>query len=366
MRNQFQRWQKEIGSWEKKTGTGEGTKKLFKKTHLTPEDLSQWDINIYQAEKVRAAWKLYTDQGVFSLKKTPLPPARLTFIAEGAVYVRRNNFIKTLEYLPLRTGTFFLTNKTDRFVLTRWIEGKESNMKDPRQEYQAAVTMAQFHQASQGFHPSVELPRVSRLGLLEKDLAVFTNEIADFFTTASQHPSPGKLENFIIQNNDGFLTKAHEALDLLKNFNYPHFIRRFSHTFALLHQDFAYHNLIRHQGEIYLIDLDYLTWDLRCIDIVKFLRRNLRTFGWKKKTAENILQGYQSITPLEPEEFQLIYILLSFPYKYWQTLHIHFQRPRKHHLKRPLRTLKLLVEQEKDKDNFLKYFAEKYLPAGTP
>ncbi|MGI6712473.1 MAG: hypothetical protein ACOX4L_07085 [Bacillota bacterium] len=74
--------------------------------------------------------------------------------------------------------------------------------------------------------------------------------------------------------------------------------------------------------------------------------------NWKIRVAENIINGYTSVLPLDPEEYTLIYILLRFPYKYWRGLHLYFFENRKQGLKRLSRNIKKLVEQQKEKDTF--------------
>ncbi|MDD2496526.1 MAG: CotS family spore coat protein [Desulfitobacteriaceae bacterium] len=334
---------------------------LCERYKLTPRDLENLNIKIYQAKPVRKAWKLYTSLGVLSLKKTSIHPDRLTFITEGAAYIHQNNFHKMIEYHPFNNGKFFLPKENSNLILTKWVNGKESDMTEPRQEYQAAVSMAQFHQASRGFNLAEDFKRFSRLGCMEDDFARYQKEISAVQTLLSNRSFPEKLTKLLLEHNNYFLQKAEKAQELLKEFNYPRYIQHAQNASALLHNDFIYHNLIWQHGEIHLIDLDYMTFDLRCIDIAKFLRRNLRQSNWKLRVAENIIKGYTSITPLEQEEYNLIYILLYFPYKYWQTLHFYHTSRRKEYHRRTYNTIKQLVSQKDKKSGFLKRFKEKYL-----
>ncbi|MGI6066247.1 MAG: CotS family spore coat protein [Bacillota bacterium] len=336
-------------------------KLLCERYKLNPTDFENLNLRIYQAEPVRKAWKLSTNMGVLSLKKTPIQPDRLTFITKGAAYIHQNNFHKMIEYLPFNNGEFFLPKENFNLILTKWVNGKESDMTDPCQEYQAAVSMAQFHQASRGFKLIKDFNRYSRLGHMEDDFARYQQEILAVPSLVSNRLFPEKLAKLLLEHNNYFLQKAGKAQELLKEFNYPSYIRQAQDVSALLHNDFIYHNLIWQDGEIHLIDLDYMTFDLRCIDIAKFLRRNLRQSNWKLRVAENIIKGYTSITPLEKEEYKLIYILLYFPYKYWQTIHFYHTGRRKGYYKRTYNTIKQLVSQKTKKSVFLQRFKEKYL-----
>lgn len=338
-------------------------KKSGKQSEVPFHILSEFDIKAYKTEQVRAALKLTTNKGILALKQVKLTPDHLNFITESVSYLHQRHFHKIITYLPLKSGRYYYHDKFNSYILTKWIKGKESNMADPRQEYEAAVTMAQFHKASRGIQHSVNISRVGRLGYLEKDLEQYVRELGLFtaLIKTNPFPIPKKLAKLIIAYNDSFHQDAETALGKLNKFGYSRYLPKAEHTFSLIHQDFAYHNLIWVNGEIYLIDLDYLSFDLRCIDLVKFLRRNLRMSNWKMRVADNIINGYTSVLPLDPEEFTLIYILLRFPYKYWQGLHLYFFENRKQGSKRLSRNIKKLVEQQKEKDIFLKSFSQKYL-----
>ncbi|ATW23678.1 CotS family spore coat protein [Candidatus Formimonas warabiya] len=356
MQQWLQAWQKEL-----KSQRSANIQELPHQDEIPREISSQLDFKIYRTDQVRSAQKLDTDQGVIALKKTRMSPVRVAFITEGISYVRGNKFDKVLEYVPFKNGSFLCSAGNQNYVMTKWVKGKESDLSDPRQVYEAAVTMAQFHQASQGFQSSLPFHQISRCGLMEHDLHQHVSEFTQFYTAAAHHPRPGRLEDLIKRHHHLFYLKAQESLHLLKRFRYLDFVEQARHTVALLHQDFAYHNLIWINQEIHLIDLDYLTLDFRVIDLSKFLRRSLRLSNWKMKAAENIINGYTSVIPLDQKEFTLLYILLYFPYKYWQTLHLHYLEGKKRTSQKVYEALRKIVSEQKDQDLFLKKFAEKYL-----
>lgn len=339
----------------------EGEKKIFKNYKISPKTLSHFNLKIYNITPVRAAFKLNTNHGILALKKTQISPLRLTFITEATNYVRQKGFYKVMEYIPWENDRYFLQDGNNIYVLTKWVEGSECNIKESQQEYEAAVTMAQFHEASRGFSSSVPLHNVSRLGFLEEDFQKYHKELEEFSIIVNNKSSHNKLDNIILKHNEVFIRQARQANELLKKINYASYIQRAQHTFALLHQDFAYHNLIWKNNEIFLIDLDYLTFDLRCIDLAKYLRRNLRLSNWKMRVADNIIAGYTSVIKLEREEFFLLYILLYFPYKYWQSFHIHFFENKKHRSKKKYKNIKKIISQQDNKEKFLTRFKEKYL-----
>jgi thiamine kinase-like enzyme len=125
--------------------------------------------------------------------------------------------------------------------------------------------------------------------------------------------------------------------------------------------DFIFHNLIWRFGEIHLIDPDYMSYDLPCIDLGKFLRRNMLNSDWSLNGAENILTGYSGISPLGKEEMQLLYILLSLPYKYWQSIYLFLTGKPGHTYRRTLKTVEQLVDQIPRKALFLEQFAAQFL-----
>ena len=70
--------------------------------------------------------------------------------------------------------------------------------------------------------------------------------------------------------------------------------------------------------DVHVIDFDYCKRELRTFDISNFMIKVLKRVEWSMDFATAIIDSYNSVSALKPEEYKVLYVFLLFPQRYWR------------------------------------------------
>lgn len=88
---------------------------------------------------------------------------------------------------------------------------------------------------------------------------------------------------------------------------------------SFCHHDFTYHNIILSDSmDVHVIDFDYCKREVRTFDISNFMIKVLKRVEWNLEFATAIIESYDSVSKLKPEEYKVLYAYLQFPQRYWR------------------------------------------------
>ena len=112
---------------------------------------------------------------------------------------------------------------------------------------------------------------------------------------------------------------AKKALVTLQNSNYYDLCARAEEDKSFCHHDYTYHNIILNdKNDVYIIDFDFCKREVRTFDISNFMIKVLKRVDWDINFAKTIIDSYNSVSPLESEEYNVLYAYLQFPQRYWR------------------------------------------------
>ena len=283
--------------------------------------LELYGLRATSAKPVRAVIKIETDRGTFALKKVSHKPEKLQFMYEAQEHLWRNGFQNLPRFMKTLDGRPFVEVHDGLVFLNNWIDGVESNVRDPEQLDQIVRLQARLHRAARGFVPSVHAAIKTRwAGWIER----FEGELADIKNAydlyKDQEPQT-ELEHAFLETVGPMLEMADTGVRLLKESPYQDVLRRERKLRGFVHGDFTYHNFIRTpDGDMQVIDFDYCAHELRAHDFARFMRKMLRRTNWDIKVGNTILQTYHQVDPIHEDELQVLKALLFFPQRYWRAV----------------------------------------------
>ena len=109
---------------------------------------------------------------------------------------------------------------------------------------------------------------------------------------------------------------------------------------SVVHGDYNYHNLIMLRDDIAVTDFEHMHTDIQIKDFCYFLRKAMEKNQWKQKTGQNILEAYESVRQLKPDERE--YLCLRY------------YRSNKAHLsEKNVEKLQICIRQTEEKYEFL-------------
>jgi CotS family spore coat protein len=209
--------------------------------------------------------------------------------------------------LLIRFKSFFYP-----FVVVPWFKGRWPSPKSLSDMYRCGRTLAKFHQASKGlaaksFPPAIVTPRWQ--SMLEQDRKLLVRLI----NTSKNHPVRRLLQPLLEQHSSEILHYANEAKLLLQQSNYATLRNSSRHLLYICHGDGGPSNFIFRPNGIYLIDFETMRLDFRAYDLYRIIYNSCKGHQWKFSIARALLDGYQSVSKLTPDDFAFIKIWLRYP-----------------------------------------------------
>lgn len=281
----------------------------------------QYGLQVLAATPVRAVVRIETDQGVFALKKVSHKPEKVQFLYEAQEHLWNNGFQNLPRFVLTRAGKPYVDLGEELLFLNTWLDGVESNVRDPQQLEEIVRLQARLHEASRGFAPSLGATIKTRwAGWIERFQDQQNDMLLCYDRYKEQEPQ-NELEKAFLETIEPMLEMGEKSLQLLKASPYPDVLRRERRLRGFVHGDFTYHNFIRSpEGVMQVIDFDYCAHELRAHDFARFLRKMLRRNDWDVEVANTILKTYHTVDPLFEDELQVLKAVLYFPQRYWRAV----------------------------------------------
>lgn len=280
--------------------------------------LNHWGLKLYNWEKVRDVYKVYTHEGIKNLKVSPLVPTRLLFVHQAVKHLTKNGFIKMYPLIPTIQGETYVFDQQFAYSLFDWIEGRQCDYKNKSELVQSIRVLADFHQKSNGFNPPEHSNMRNHLGKCLKHFEERYQDLLNFKELAivnDQDPFAAAYLSSI----DKFLPMAEKAIAKMKESAYPRLVERAQVIKPFCHGDPAARNfIITPKNEVFIIDFDSCRLDLPIMDLIKFTRRVMKKYHWRYSTAKLLIDSYQEINPLTKSELEVMKAVFYFPQKFWR------------------------------------------------
>lgn len=289
--------------------------------------------SIYQAVSKDATW---------ALKRTNRPCDTMLLVhdAQEHLAVRgqsRKGRCVTPRFVVRDDGCPFVELKGGLYVLYPWIAGRECSYERQEDIVMAARALARFHAASCGFHPAAVIHRIPGWDVRwDEEL---DRRLADLIRFAK--PSGGKQPSGagttpilrVVQFEKGYAEACPRFIELAEAAvlwlaAHPAAARtlmgRDRARQMFCHNDYFRRNiLITPEGDVAILDLEYICGGPRALDLGKFISKVARETGWDPVLALHILAEYDDEAsslgiPVTSEDVWFILGWLTWPQDFWR------------------------------------------------
>jgi CotS family spore coat protein len=269
------------------------------------------------------------DGGEHCLKKMGYPKDRLVWMDTVLCGIRRKGFRTIAWRDPASSVGKILYVRPNAgaspYILTPWLKGRIPSPKVKEDMYACSQALARFHLAGR----SVNIPAKGAENLLgrwpvmiRERKVVLERQIG----LAKRQSRPSPIDDLLRKHGDGLLQRASQALRTFKKREYFELCERSKRKGAVLcHADSGPKNFILTKQGPSLIDFESLRLDLRMYDLYRMIRLTGKKNRWDFTLSQAILDGYRSVSKLEPFEYELLAAWLLFPQKAFRTLNKYAQ-----------------------------------------
>ncbi len=283
-------------------------------------DMTVDNIEIIQGGQMALVWKIHTPNGPICLKRIHRPEKKALFSINAQDYLAKKG-TRVPGIIPNKNGFLYTKHGPFIFVVYEWLEGRPFELTVTEDLEFIMKGLAEFHLASIGYQPPPGVPVFTKLGRWPNHYIKRCQQMETWKNIAKTMPDD-PFSQIYLQEIDPFIQEGRDTLKRLLNSEYIPWVNSIKATPNLCHQDYGTGNsLLGPDNQIWVIDLDTVSFDLPIRDLRKMIIPLLDTTGvWNDEQFNVMLGAYESISPLTKEQKQVMFIDMLFPYELYDII----------------------------------------------
>lgn len=310
--------------------------------------LEQYDVEVIRTRKGRGAILCDTGRGCLIFKEYMGNEQRIAVQDRILSQIGAGGRVCVEEIIPNKEGKLIVKdNDGVSYVLKTWFEGRECNIYDRAECVEAVRLLAALHNSMEGAAPGEALPVSSPAREYEKH----NRELKKVRRYLRGKGQKTWFEICLQQSYDYFLEQAQEVA--LQWQDYSHLSEGQPECNGICHGDYQYHNIIRYEGEWYVINFEKCMRDNPIRDLYLLFRKLLEKSGWSVSLGSELLAAYEEIRPISAYSRIDLYYRLAYPEKFWKIVNFYYNSGKAWIPERNQEKLKKLLDQETEKQAFL-------------
>lgn len=313
--------------------------------------LEQYEIEVLRTKKGRGAIICDTNQGCLIFKEYAGTADRIKMQQQLLEQIRLAGRV-SVEYIVMsKDGELFVKdNDGIAYVLKTYFEGKECNIYDKEECIEAVRTLACLHS-------SMQIPEKNFTGSFmfcpEREYEKRNRELKRVRKYLRQKGQKNWFEIRLQQIFDYFLEQAQTMTGEWQAYCTPEYLKIRQELTGYCHGDYQYHNIIHCEKGWCIINFEKCLLDNPIRDLYLLLRKLLEKSNWSVSLGTELLEAYQQEYSIPDFSKIDLYYRLAYPEKFWKIVNFYFNSGKAWIPERNLEKLEKLVEQEKEKQNFL-------------
>lgn len=340
--------------------------KYSEKKYLCDYDLSldffnELGIRVNDIVPLRKVFMVYTDDGNKILKKVNYGEDRIKMISDSLDYVKKS-YSNVITYRKFKDNLSYKKWGDNIYIVMDILDGREASFTNPIEISLCAENVALMHKASKDLRKYLE-GKYNKDFLdvsLKEKIKQSYNELIWMKDLVNSYKYKNEFDMLFINNVDKYLLEIKQVQEDIEKSKYDD-LRKSGETVCLCHNDLAYHNFLTKNNEVNIIDFDYMTLDLRIMDIWDFIIKCIKNSGFDIDKMLTCIDGYEKNSILKQEEKELLYILIEFPKDFYVISRDYYYKRKKWDYEVYLNRFETKLNNEEFRDEFLKAYKNKFL-----
>lgn len=318
----------------------------------------KYAIEIKEVKKIRSIYKVESYDKIYCLKVIKYEYPHFLFILNAIKHLQKNGFEKIPKFIKNKENEEYILFNNNFAYLYSWIEARRSNYSNPIDVLLAASKLAELHKKSEGFEVTEKMkPRIG----WKKWIEVFDtrcNEILDFKSRIECKEQKTEFDFLYLSVMEKVLDIGKSSIANLYNSNYFNKMDEEMKLNGFCHHDFAHHNILMEiGGTINIIDFDYCILDTHLHDLSSLLIRVMKNGKWDMDSGKFILDSYNSIKRVYPDDIPIMAAFIEFPQDYWQVGIQYYWEKQPWDEEFFISKLKKIIDDMEDRWEFVKNFS---------
>ncbi|WP_042355901.1 CotS family spore coat protein [Bacillus rubiinfantis] len=300
-------------------------------------------------DKGGAIWKLETNAGPKSLKLLHRRPSRSLFSLGAQKYLVEVQKASVPPIIPTKTGEDYVVAGGKCWFVAQWIEPLFPVSKDLEGAKQLCAALGKFHHLSKGYKAPAQAEVSSRLHKWPANYQKIIEKM-DWFRNIAAAYSEMPASKPLLEVVGQFETQAIQASERLNQSSYNRLAAQGPQYWGLVHQDYGWSNGQMGQNEMWIIDLDGVSYDLPIRDLRKLITGSMADLGgWDTNWVREMLKAYHGENPISPELYELLLIDFSLPDQFYKNIKEVVYEPELFLTEETVALIQTIVEVDKTK-----------------
>jgi CotS family spore coat protein len=340
--------------------------KYPEKKYLLEYDLSlnlfnEMGIEVIDVIPLRKVFILHTKDGKKIFKRVEASEERIEFINMfiNSIYDKGGN---VTPFKVFSDGKCYKNWNGGKYIVMDLIQGREMTFTNPIEFKGAASLLARIHLAGREVLNSKVKDGELIKNLMDRNLIIkFEESIEDLIEIKKMvngYKYKNDFDKMFIESSTETILEMKKAKELLELSEYYIDIEKME-DIVICHNDLAEHNFIINEEEITLIDFDYLTIDLRVMDVADLILKGIKNVAFDLEKGIDIIQEYSKVYPLKENDYKYIYYLLLFPRDYYIIVKNYYHKEKSWNEDVYINRLKNKINNDKFRRDFLNDFIKK-------
>lgn len=287
--------------------------------------LEQYNLEVKEIYRVKGNYGCETTDGKYILQEYQHSNEKMAAMKKLYQCMEANGFL-TDYVIENKEGAFVCASEDgNTYILKRWYDAEESSINNVRQMCLGAKSLAKFHQCFQetesiyqeekGFHPGEQIVR---------SFERHNVEIVRIKNYIRKRKNKNYFEISINDIIELYYEQAQKALEDLMNSNYNEIYEQAIKLKTLNHGSYNYHNIMIQGNEIILVNLLKVNYAPQIQDLYDFLRKIMEKNSWDISFAGKVLDAYESVRKISPDERKILKIMFQYPEKFWKIINYYY------------------------------------------
>jgi spore coat protein, CotS family len=322
----------------------------------------RFNLQLETISPTRGVYLIKTDKGIYCLKRLNYGIQKLLFVYGAKEHLINRGFSNIDRYLLTPEGNPYVEYGDDIYTITEWIEGRECDFRNHGETIKASSSLAGFHEASKGYEVFEGAKLKSDLGRWHHLMTKRRDGLKKMKSIAENKLDKSEFDRLYISAADLYVGLANEAIDTLSRSKYDEVVENTINEKSFCHHDYTYHNIIFDRNDnLYIIDFDYCKYEIRAYDITSFLIKVLKRNEWSFEFARELINEYDSISPIEENEYMVMLAFLKFPQRLWRLANRYYYNEANWPDSTFLRKIREIINEKDEFVDFIGQFEDNYV-----
>jgi CotS family spore coat protein len=282
-------------------------------------------LRVNRVKRERSYYICETPDGLKKIAKTSDSAEHLWFQHTVKEHLYAKGYPWVDRFALSETGQPFVLLGTDYFVLTPYIDGRETDFGDWADVEQALTAAARFHVCARHVPSENEPPPPPPL------TDYFRKQAAELNAVAKRVRRQARLSDFdvlFIKNIHFYTEQMRQAIAALDATDYPLWLSEALSQRHICHNMLKEESLNFNDGHVFITHWGDAGPDLQLSDLGSLIRRHIQRAGRHAAPLPLVLDVYGHITPLSGDALAILYALLLFPWQFMKIVGMHYNKKR--------------------------------------